>query len=116
MEVGDEEGDVVSLESRINQYSHSTVIYVNMMRTCTHLNRLPPQNNKVLCTHHHESGKFMTQDTFDIILLLDANRHSDRVDRRFDEDLFFLIARDCEGVKEDFMGCSERNKIGFECH
>jgi len=40
----------------------------------------------------------MTEDTFDIILLLDTNRHANRVDGGFDEDLFFLVARDCEGV------------------
>jgi hypothetical protein len=67
-------------------------------KTPTHLDGFSPQNNKILGTHHHESGEFMTEDTFDIILLLDANRHANRVDRGFDQDLFFLVARDCERV------------------
>jgi hypothetical protein len=64
----------------------------------THLDRLPPQNNEILGTHHHESGEFMTEDTFDIIRLLDANKHANRVGRGFEEDLFLLVTRDCEGV------------------
>jgi hypothetical protein len=100
MEIGDEERDIVTLRTTrsasVHRYHHAT--RTGAMRTSAHLDRLSSQNNEILCTHHHESGEFMTEDTFDIILLLDANRHANRVDRRFDEDLFLFVTRDCEGV------------------
>lgn len=42
-------------------------------RTISHLNRLSPENNKVLRAHHHEAREFMAKDALDIILLLDSN-------------------------------------------
>jgi len=63
-----------------------------------HLNRLSPKNDEILGAHHHESREFVTKNAFDIVLLLDPNRHADRIDRGLDEHLFFLVAGDSEGV------------------
>lgn len=35
----------------------------------SHLNRLSPQNEEVLCSHHHKPHKFMAQDLLDLIRL-----------------------------------------------
>lgn len=57
------------------------------------LDRFPPQDDKVLRPHHHEPGELVAQDLLDLVGLLDGDADPDRVDRRFDQDAFLLVAR-----------------------
>ena len=52
MEVGDQEADVVAFD------------------------RFTPQHDEVLCSHHHEAHKLVTQDFLDFIGLLDADANT----------------------------------------
>lgn len=68
VEVGDEEADVIAL------------------------NRFPPQDEEVLCSHHHEPHKFMAEDLLNLIGLFDSNADSHGVYRPLDQDLLLVIA------------------------
>jgi hypothetical protein len=37
----------------------------------------PPEDDKVFCSHHHKSGEFVTENAFNVVLLLYANGHAD---------------------------------------
>jgi hypothetical protein len=72
----------------------------------THIDRLPPQNHKILRPHGHKPRKLLTQDPLNLIRLLDGDGYSDRVDGWFDEDAFGFVSGDDEWVEEDFDGCA----------
>ena len=50
-----------------------------------YLHWLPPKDDEVLRTLHHESGEFVAQNTLDLVRLLDFDTHSDRINGRLDE-------------------------------
>ena len=69
MEVCDEEGNVIALDW------------------------FPPEDDKVFCSHHHKPGEFVTENAFNVVLLLYANGHANRIHGWLDEDLFLLAPR-----------------------
>lgn len=73
----------------------------------TYSDRLSSENDEILGSHHHEASEFMTQDAFNVILLLDLDAHTNRIHRRLDENLLLLIAGDDEWIEEDFARCTE---------
>lgn len=56
------------------------------------LNFLPPQNLEIFRPPHHKTHESLSEEFFDIIGLLDGDGHADGVHRRFDQDLFFVVA------------------------
>lgn len=56
VEVGDEKADVIALHW------------------------FPPQDEEVLCSHHHETHEFMAQNLLNLICLLDSDADPDGVD------------------------------------
>lgn len=45
---------------------------------------LSSENDKVLCSSHHEAHEFVAQQLLDLVGLFDGYRHTDRVDARLD--------------------------------
>ena len=78
MEVGDQEGDVISLD------------------------RFPPQDNEALCSLLQEPCELVDQNVFDLICLLDLDAYAHAVDTGLDENALILVARDGEWVEDDF--------------
>lgn len=72
--VGNEEGDIISLES--NKYVN--VIPVSRIETCLYW--FPPQYDETFRSLHHESSKFVTQNTLYFVRLLDLNTESNGID------------------------------------
>jgi hypothetical protein len=62
-------------------------------RNVVSLDGFPPENDKVFCSHHHKPRKFVTENAFNVVLLLYANGHADGIYRWLDEDLFLLAPR-----------------------
>jgi hypothetical protein len=78
VEVGDQERDVVSLD------------------------RFPSQDDKALCSLLQEPCEFVDQDVLNLVCLLDLDAYSYTVDTGLDQDALVLVARDGEGVEDDF--------------
>jgi hypothetical protein len=100
MEVGYEEGDIIPLQKSSDR----------SISVCgsdwTYSDRLSSENDEILGSHHHEASKFVTQDAFDVVLLLDLDAHASRIHGRLDEDLLLLIAGDNKWVEENFARCT----------
>jgi len=79
VEVGDEKTDVVALHW------------------------FPPQDEEVLCSHHHETHEFMAQNLLDLICLLDSDADSDRVDGALDQNLLLVVAADDHRLEEQLF-------------
>ena len=78
MEVGDQEGDVVSLD------------------------RFPPEDNKALCSLLQEPCELVDQNVFDLICLLNLDAYAHAVDAGLDEDALVLVTRDGKRVQNYF--------------
>lgn len=70
----------------------------------TYLDWFPPQDEEGFCALCQESGELVHQDMFNFICLLDPDAHTNTVHAGLNQDLFVLIPRNCEGVKEKFWG------------
>lgn len=68
--------------------------------THTHLDRLSPQNQKVLGPLRQEPRKLVHQDMLNLIRLLDLDADADGVDARLDEDPFVLVPGHRERVQQ----------------
>ena len=77
VEVRDEEADVVAL------------------------NLLPPEDDEVLCSPHHETHELVTQKFLDVVSLFDGDRNSNRVNAWLYQDPFLLVPGDDHGVEEE---------------
>lgn len=96
--IRDQEGDIVSLLSA--HVSHRS----RQMELRTYLYGFPAQNNKALCSLHHESGEFMAQNTFYLVGLLDLDAQANGVHGGFNQDTFILVSGYCERIEENFLG------------
>jgi len=73
-------------------------------RRIAHLDRFPPQNEECLCTLGQEACELVDQNMLDLVRLLYPYAYAHAVDTRLDQDLFVLIAGDCERVEQHFRG------------
>jgi hypothetical protein len=84
----------------------------------TNLDGLPSQNEKRLCTLGQEASELVNQNVFNLIGLLDSDADTDAVDTGFDKDTLILVARDGQGVQEDFgrgLGFDFGDIVAFGC-
>jgi hypothetical protein len=69
--------------------------------------RLATKDHERFCTLHHETRELVAEDGFDLVCLLDLNAHTDRVDRRLNENALILVTRDSKRGKKNFLGSSD---------
>jgi hypothetical protein len=69
-----------------------------------YLHWLPPQNKKSLRSLRQKARKFMHQDIFDFVCLLDFYAYANAVDAGFDVHPLVLIPRHRQRVQEDLWG------------
>lgn len=95
VEVGDEERNVIALPKRsaINPFPSNA-----QCPASTYLDRLPPQDEESLRSLRQESRELVHQNMLDLVRLLYPYAHTHTVDRRLDEDTFFLVSRDGQWV------------------
>jgi hypothetical protein len=63
--------------------------------------RFPSQDNKTLCATCEESGEFVSEDTFNIIGLLDFDTDPDSIDGWLNENVFILITSNMHRIQDD---------------
>lgn len=81
MRMSNQKADIVILNEK---YTHENVNErKDQERKNEYLNRFSTHNQKLFRSLHKETGKFMTENFFDIVGLLDTNRNPNRVDRGF---------------------------------
>ena len=72
----DRNSDINLLDDKVDQLvlQHALGMEIgNEERDIVTLYRLTTQDDKVLCTLHHETSEFVAEDPFDLIGLLDAD-------------------------------------------
>lgn len=79
VEIGDEKADVIALHW------------------------FPPQDEEVLCSHHHKAHELVAQNLLNLIGLLDSDADSDRVDGAFDQNLLLVITADDYRLEEQLF-------------
>jgi hypothetical protein len=113
MEVGDQERDIVALFPGPSAPSHR-----DSFSPSPYLNRLPPQNKKVLGALRQEPRELVHKDILDLVGLLDLDRHADGVDGGFDEHTLILIPGHCQWVQKHLWrlaGFDLRYVVAFYC-
>jgi hypothetical protein len=80
VEVGDEEGDVVTL------------------------NRLATKNDEIVSTESEGASELVNENRLKGVVLLDSDRNSDRVDRRLNKALLSSVTSDDNGVQDKLLG------------
>ena len=94
MEVGDEEGDVISLDLISKQVSC-------VSRSQAYRHRLSSQDEEGLCSLGQESRELVHEDVFNLVRLFYPYANPDAVDRRLNKNALFLVPRDGEWFKHD---------------
>lgn len=116
MKVGDQKGNIVALGGNTIRGMSTTLPerahkgHGREENTKTYRDRLSPQDDKPFSSHRHEPGKLFTQDSLNLIGLLDGNGQPDRVDGRFNEDAFVFVSADLEWLEDDLLGCADRKQ------
>jgi hypothetical protein len=95
VEVGDKEGDVISLEEA-KLAMRGTADRRSHQVTC--LDGLPPEDEEGLGSLGQESGKLVDQDVLDLVCLLDLDAYPYAVDAGLDEDTLVLVPGNDQGV------------------
>lgn len=96
VEIGDEEGDVISLHLvRISQESGQG----------SNLDGLSAEDEESLGPLSQESGEFVDQYVLNLVCLLDLYAHPDAVDAGFDEDSLVVVSRHSQGIEKSLGGC-----------
>jgi hypothetical protein len=93
MRMRDQEAHIVALKTDQQRLWPYDFYFAYFDRFATH-------NNELLCTLHQKACKFMAQNRFDFISLLDTNRDPGRINARLNAAFFIFIPTNYDRIQQ----------------
>ena len=68
-----------------------------------YLHRLPPQDEEIFCSHHHEAHELVAEDLLDLISLFNSDADTHGVNGALYQNLFFVISADDDWLQQQLF-------------